>query len=169
MKCLLLVTDAGDIDTNTILRRCDTATDLRADYLKRAQAVCFNRDYIVCEEGNGKIRKLAGIASLDSKVGDVVCILFGCSVPCVLQPFWDARWRESQPEYYKLIGEAFVLGKMDGEALDGLTEKELAGEDFSFEVKRCFHISRVKFNTQFTFTMTQKPNSTEPVLATRGM
>ncbi|KAG7045301.1 HET-domain-containing protein [Colletotrichum scovillei] len=131
MECLSAVTDAGDMDTNAILQRCDPPTDFGAAYLKRVQAVCFNRNYIGCEDANGKNEKLVGIAPLDSKVGDVVCILFGCSVPCILRPFWDERWRESQPSYYKLVGEAFVLGQMDGEALDGLTEKELTGEEFS--------------------------------------
>ncbi|KAK1448734.1 hypothetical protein CMEL01_08049 [Colletotrichum melonis] len=97
MGCLSSVTDAGDIDTNAILQRCDPPTNLSAAYLKRLQAVCFNRNYIGCEDVNGKNGKLVGIAPLDSKVGDVVCILFGCSVSCVLRPFWDARWRESQP------------------------------------------------------------------------
>ncbi|KAK1524074.1 uncharacterized protein CCOS01_09161 [Colletotrichum costaricense] len=97
MGCLSSVTDAEDIDTNAILQRCDPPTDLSAAYLKRLQAVCFNRNYIGCEDANGKNGKLVGIAPLDSKVGDVVCILFGCFVPCVLRPFWDARWRESQP------------------------------------------------------------------------
>ncbi|KXH42786.1 hypothetical protein CNYM01_03809 [Colletotrichum nymphaeae SA-01] len=132
MTCLVSDTGAGNIDTNAILQQDEAATNLKADYLKRVQAVCWNRKYIECEAApeDKNNRKLVGIAPQDSKVDDVVCILYGCSVPCVLRPFWSERGRGEQPSYYELVGEAFVLGQMDGEALDGLTEEELAGEDF---------------------------------------
>lgn len=44
------------------------------------------------------------------KQGDQICILYGCSVPVVLRPEGGGRW--------KLVGECYVQGVMDGEALD---------------------------------------------------
>ncbi|OHF03172.1 hypothetical protein CORC01_01556 [Colletotrichum orchidophilum] len=130
MTCLVSDTNAGNIDTNAILQQDEAATNLKADYMKRVQAVCWNRRYIECKDENGADRKLVGIAPQDSKVDDFVCILFGCSVPCILRPFWNDRGRGSDPAYYELVGEAFLLGQMDGEALDGLSEEELAGVEF---------------------------------------
>ncbi|KAK1462926.1 hypothetical protein CCUS01_08518 [Colletotrichum cuscutae] len=82
-----------------------SATNLKADYLKRVQAVCWHRKYIECEAApeDKNNRKLVGIAPQDSKVDDVVCILYGCSVPCVLRPFWSERGRGEQPSYYELL------------------------------------------------------------------
>ena len=44
------------------------------------------------------------------KVGDSMVILFGCSVPLILRPA-DLLW--------KIVGNIFIHGIMDGEALDG--------------------------------------------------
>ncbi|KAI0099634.1 heterokaryon incompatibility protein-domain-containing protein, partial [Nemania sp. FL0031] len=62
-----------------------------------------------------------GLAPQGCKVSDIVCILLGCSVPVVL-----SRDRES---LYKVVGEAYVHGMMDGEALEMyLKEEERNGE-----------------------------------------
>jgi len=42
----------------------------------------------------------------------IVCIFFGCSVPVVLKPVDDAAGK-----YYEMIGECYVHGMMDGEAV----------------------------------------------------
>lgn len=49
--------------------------------------------------------------------GDVVCIIFGCSVPLVLRP---------EGEGHVILGQCFVLGVMDGEMFkDGPSDPEL--------------------------------------------
>ncbi|KAM0254725.1 hypothetical protein ACHAQJ_006507 [Trichoderma viride] len=55
-------------------------------------------------------KDLFGLAPRETKEGDLVCILFGCTVPVVLRPMKD-------PEFYQLVGEAYVHGVMDGEAM----------------------------------------------------
>ncbi|GKT41673.1 heterokaryon incompatibility protein 6, OR allele [Colletotrichum spaethianum] len=45
----------------------------------------------------------------DARVGDVVCVLLGSEVPFVIRP--------TRQGMYELIGEAYVSGIMDGEAL----------------------------------------------------
>jgi hypothetical protein len=46
---------------------------------------------------------------------DIICILYGCSVPVALRKMVD---QESQETYYEFIGECYVHGIMDGEAFD---------------------------------------------------
>lgn len=55
-----------------------------------------------------------GPAALE--VGDVVCVLFGCKVPFCLRPIG---------ERYLLVGECYVHGLMNGEAMDMLARDEL--------------------------------------------
>jgi hypothetical protein len=53
-----------------------------------------------------------------TRVGDIVCVLFGSAVPLVLREVGNKG-------HYKLIGECYVAGIMHGEALDmGLQERE---------------------------------------------
>ncbi|KAL7768395.1 hypothetical protein ACKLNR_002696 [Fusarium oxysporum f. sp. zingiberi] len=52
-----------------------------------------------------------GLCPPDTKEGDFICILLGCSVPGVLRETTDKR-------HMILIGEAYVHGKMDGEAME---------------------------------------------------
>jgi hypothetical protein len=44
--------------------------------------------------------------------GDIICILFGCSVPIVLR-----EYRTENDHYFEFIGEAYIHGMMDGEAV----------------------------------------------------
>ncbi|RSL60743.1 hypothetical protein CEP54_006564 [Fusarium duplospermum] len=126
MMCLVSDTGVGNINTDEILQHKDT-TKMQADYLKRVRAVCWNRALIECgddDDGN----KLLGIAPWEAKPGDLVCILYGCSVPCILRQTMYG----SGSDFYQLIGEAFVLGQMDGEAIMDLSEEDLksASDDF---------------------------------------
>ncbi|KAK0124903.1 hypothetical protein ONS96_008781 [Cadophora gregata f. sp. sojae] len=61
-----------------------------------------------------------GLGPVPAKKGDLICVLYGCSVPIVLRKVG---------KHYILVGECYVHGLMDGEALDLLaigkaTEKE---------------------------------------------
>jgi len=61
---------------------------------------------------------------------DVLCILFGCSVPWILRPHFD----EEIGVFYTLIGEAFDYGTMDGEAIASLGDAEDEKEKFEFRI-----------------------------------
>lgn len=52
-----------------------------------------------------------GLAPQGCQVSDIVCILLGCSVPVILS-------RSHSQSLYKIVGEAYVHGMMDGEAMD---------------------------------------------------
>ncbi|KAK4905867.1 Folylpolyglutamate synthetase [Elasticomyces elasticus] len=53
---------------------------------------------------------LIGLMPADVEVGDVVSIIFGAEAPLLLRP-------ESRGSAYKMVGESFVYGVMDGEAI----------------------------------------------------
>jgi len=65
---------------------------------------------------------LYGLAPYQAQAKDLICILVGCTVPVVLRPH---ELSDPDETYYELIGEAFVYGKMDGEALAGLDRDKL--------------------------------------------
>jgi hypothetical protein len=64
---------------------------------------------------------LVGLAPWNSVDGDLVCVLLGCRFPVVLR---------REEDHYVLVGEAFIDGFMDGEAIVGLREEEFGLESF---------------------------------------
>ena len=63
-----------------------------------------------------------GLAPHDSRAGDIVCVLFGCSVPVVLR-----KHEDSGVDHYKFIGECYIHGIMDGEAVEGFSGRRAQG------------------------------------------
>jgi hypothetical protein len=79
-------------------------------FVERVQQIIWNRRFFLARGIDGKI--LYGLCPPTTKETDTICILFGCSVPVLL------RKRESNgKKCYTLIGECYVHGMMDGEAL----------------------------------------------------
>ena len=64
-----------------------------------------NRSFIKTREG------FIGLAPSNALPGDQVCILLGCDVPILLRPALNHQ--------YRVVGECYVYGLMDGEALLG--------------------------------------------------
>ncbi|KAK1759672.1 heterokaryon incompatibility [Echria macrotheca] len=56
-----------------------------------------------------------------SRPGDTICLLYGVSVPCVLREFDEEGKKDGKLDggrnKYQLVGDAYVHGVMDGEAL----------------------------------------------------
>jgi len=72
---------------------------------------------------SGRVKEIEGqmeygLAPHQTRNGDIICILAGCTVPVVLR-------RRPDSNTYEFIGEAFVYGKMDGEATAGLNQDAL--------------------------------------------
>jgi len=61
----------------------------------------------------------------DTNNGDVVCVLFGCSVPVVL------RKQEEVEHGYKFVGECYLHGFMDAEAIVMHKKGQLKAEDIT--------------------------------------
>ncbi len=65
----------------------------------------MNKNRRFCSTTDGRI----GLVPRSAAAGDVICVLYGGRVPYVLRPCKDE---------YTLIGESYIHGLMDGEAMD---------------------------------------------------
>ncbi|GKZ38225.1 hypothetical protein AbraIFM66950_010254 [Aspergillus brasiliensis] len=63
-----------------------------------------------------------GLVPSRTQEGDLICVLFGCSVPVILR---------KQDDHYIFIGECYVHGIMDGEAIEQMKEGCLVEEEFT--------------------------------------
>ncbi|KAK1621786.1 heterokaryon incompatibility protein-domain-containing protein [Colletotrichum phormii] len=83
------------VETNTEFQR----------YFGRTIQLCAGRAYIHTREA------LPGLAPLDTRTGDVIVVLLGCTNPLILRPGSSGQ--------YTLIGECFMYGLSDANALLG--------------------------------------------------
>lgn len=93
-----------------------------ADYLRRVKGVTWNRSFIQGETCN-RDDQFVGFAPPKTEDGDVVVIWFGFSVPVVLRPTGNGS---DTFDEFEFVGEAYIHGRMDGEAL----EEFFGEEDF---------------------------------------
>lgn len=108
-----------------------------AEFLKRVQCVVWQRRLVVAVQPENGDRLLC-LAPKDVKRGDMICIIYGCSVPVVLRE-QDARSNEGEDamdlfvsdktekvassgekpppteKWFKFIGECYVHDMMNGE------------------------------------------------------
>lgn len=87
-------------------------------YGNSAVEVLSNRKPITTTRG------YAGLASADVEEGDIICILFGGKVPYALR---------RKDGYYRFLGECYVHGIMDGEAMDMLADGQF--EKTTFDIR----------------------------------
>jgi hypothetical protein len=95
--------------------RCSSAVDQSStglDFGTSQNLAAFmrlaNRSFFVTTKG------MIGLGPPTLQKSDTVSILFGCNLPVVL--------RGRRDEQYEWVGPAYVYGKMDGEAVNGLEE-----------------------------------------------
>jgi hypothetical protein len=105
LYCLHQLTPNGDINTNRLIAECEAESALVVEFLQRVQSVIWNRKFLVSKDNSW-----IGLAPMAAEVGDVICILDGCSVPVVLRPQSVDKKR-----FFQLVGECYVHGLMDGE------------------------------------------------------
>ncbi|TAQ90353.1 hypothetical protein B7494_g1332 [Chlorociboria aeruginascens] len=98
--------DNGDLDTSLLLRSPGSSSE--REFLERVQTVTWNRKFFTMTP---KGRFGIGPAKMEEK--DLVCVLYGCSVPVVLRDVASPDGARN----FKVIGECFVYGMMEGEAL----------------------------------------------------
>ena len=89
------------------------------EYLKRVQAITWNQKFLEGSTQSKESEQLFGLGPPDTETGDLVCILFGCSVPCILRPLES----KMGTKYFQFVGEAYIYGKMDGEAITMLNSE----------------------------------------------
>ena len=107
----------GHISTSTLVHHGKST--IVAKFLRRVQEVVWMRRLIITQH------EALGLAPEESKKRDLICILYHCSVPVVLRKIVDPA---SNEEYYIFIGECYVHGIMDGEALKLARSRSEKGE-----------------------------------------
>ncbi|PMD30276.1 HET-domain-containing protein [Hyaloscypha variabilis F] len=88
-----------DLDTSKMIT---TSLSDDADFLRRMQSIIWGRRFFKTQRGQ------PGLGPPDCKKGDIVAILWGCSVPVILR-------RVAEDQSYKLVGECYLQGCMDGD------------------------------------------------------
>jgi hypothetical protein len=73
------------------------------------------RKIFVSESGH------CGLVPDHAKAGDFICVLLGCDVPVILRQVED---------HYTFIGESYVRGLMEGQAIEALERGEVHLQDF---------------------------------------
>ena len=117
LYCLQHLSATGDINTNRLIAECEAESSLVVNFLQRVQSVIWNRKFLVSEKYSW-----IGLAPMAAQVGDIICVLYGCSVPVVLR----VSGSRGSAKQCQLVGECYVHGMMDGEALElgGAQEEE---------------------------------------------
>ena len=104
----------GDIHTAELIRQ--GKPPWMVEFLKRVQEVIWDKRFFTLANAR-ELSYHFGIAPSRAEVGDLIVILLGCRVPVVLSPV-----NKDDPRCgFRLIGEAYLHGMMDGEVL-GLAE-----------------------------------------------
>jgi hypothetical protein len=98
-------------------------------FLEVARDVIWNRRTFRATNHNGC--SIAGLIPRYAKSGDVLCIIYGCSVPVVLR----IQQGENNHHYWQLIGEAYVHGYMDGEGISEMSPAMLGSATVEFEIR----------------------------------
>lgn len=111
-----------------------TLPQIVVQYLKRVRSVTWERQFIEGNPQAADLEPLFGLAPSGTTKHDRICVLFGCSVPVILRPhFRESQLPEQREiEYYEFIGEAYIYGKMDGEAITVLKPDEIRGKTEEF-------------------------------------
>ncbi|OCK75857.1 HET-domain-containing protein [Lepidopterella palustris CBS 459.81] len=128
-----------DLSSSAIVS--ETPNSAIADFLRRVQATTWNR--CLCRTKRGRI----GLVHRNTKEGDLVCILYGCSVPVVFRKFKKPQEEvqaDGKPDppraqynatgdnewYYELIGPCYLHGMMGGEAIAFKNEQGITNKTF---------------------------------------
>lgn len=101
----------SDINTAKLIQNGEPKELVK--FLKRVQEVIWNRRFFLLPDRTDGVGYRFGIAPTDAQVGDIVCVLLGCSVPVLLCPL-DASNLDNG---YVIVGEAYLHGVMDDEVL----------------------------------------------------
>ena len=117
LQCFAYSTPSGDINTSSLINNPKTPS-LVVSFLKRVQSVVWQRVFLKSKERKLFHEHLFGLWPNEAPAGDLICILYGCSVPVILREIKDPK-----NPHYELIGESYIYGLMDGEALESLPAK----------------------------------------------
>jgi hypothetical protein len=126
LYCLSHSTGNPDINTKDLIAEYEAESSLVVNFLRRVQSVIWNRKFLNCAESDW-----VGLAPMAAQVGDVVTVLYGCSVPVLLRPMPNAV----NVEWWNVVGECYVHGIMDGEAVRDREDPSVMDRDEWFELR----------------------------------
>jgi hypothetical protein len=131
---------SGSLNTTKLIEEGRSTTV--AEFFRRVQSVIWNRSLMKTKSGR------LGMVSKRARKGDVVCILYGCSVPVLLRRQLKSEAMKAKEKqrvkgemaerkeagtntlvhrderyWYELIGECYVHEMMDGQAIKYKDEK----------------------------------------------
>jgi len=93
-----------------------------SEFLKGVSRYNLNRRLVTTGKSS------MGLVPEVAETGDLVCVLMGCSVPVILRPVLKDG---QETGHFNLVGEAYIHGIMDGEAVEMEGKGELRMRDFS--------------------------------------
>ena len=108
---------SGDVNMGRLIKDPDSPS-LVVEFLKRVQGIVWNRLLL-----RSKTKKLFGLGPQGTEIGDLICILYGCSVPVILRPHKPIQ-DSDEISHYEVVGESYIYGMMDGEAFAKVDAEE---------------------------------------------
>jgi len=113
-------------DAQTSIMKENIGSQVVKDFLERVQAVTWGKRLLRTKE-----KGCLGLGPNKPQTvqpGDAICILFGCSVPVILREHNTS----DNLRYYELIGECYIHGMMNGDALKERNDprRGISNEDF---------------------------------------
>jgi hypothetical protein len=118
------------IDVEELLEGRDLSTPSK-DFLIRIRNVVWNRRTFRSHQPDATGKHYFGLIPPDARINDRICILYGCSVPVVLRKITEPN----ESCHWKLVGDAYVHGIMDGEAIEHVSEEELERRAVVFHIR----------------------------------
>jgi hypothetical protein len=118
------------IDVEELLEYRDLST-LTKNFLILVRNVVWNRRTFRSAPLDATGKHYIGLIPPDARIGDRICILYGCSVPVVLRKIIES----DESYHWKLVGDVYVHGIMDGEAFEHASEEELERRTVVFHIR----------------------------------
>ncbi|KAL3422517.1 hypothetical protein PVAG01_06673 [Phlyctema vagabunda] len=117
----------GDLRPDDVID-LPAAPNIAKKFLERVKGILWQRRFtkVALKTSSKDSRRTTfGLTPTSSEEGDIICVLFGCSVPVVLRKEGDG-----DAVHFTIIGECYVYGMMNGEAVTGSAFNEERSESF---------------------------------------
>lgn len=111
MECLDNRLVNGDLLPDAVIDLPNGSSIAKA-FLERVKDIVWERQFVSIMLDEEEERTTYGLVPAEAKEDDIICVFFGCSVPVVL-----SERGSGDEKYFEMVGECFVYGLMDGEAV----------------------------------------------------
>lgn len=111
MECLNNLWANGDLRPDDVIG-LPRANGMAKLYLARVKEVMWERKFVRIDLNEKK--DTYGLLPPQANEKDIICVLFGCSVPVVLR-----EQEKDGTTYFQMVGECYIHNMMEGEAVSG--------------------------------------------------